>query len=107
MIEESAALGIAQYYLLETTEYLEGLVTDSAFDHPSSRSTEDDRSQYYRPKIPPTWIFRFYLSPPDDEFQSQGGWPPPQINICVDAETGQVWQHYPRNGGIQRPRSKK
>jgi hypothetical protein len=93
-IAESAAREIAQNYLLETTEYSEGLLSDDDFDNPLSYFTNTDPLDYYGHTIRSTWIFRFYLSPPpDDLWLSTGGWPPPAMKICVDAQTEQVWKH--------------
>jgi hypothetical protein len=92
-IVESVAREIAQNYILETNEYLAGLLSDRDFDDPSSYFTNTDPLDCYRHNIRPTWIFRFYLSQPDDLWLSAWGWPPPSMEICVDAQTGQVWKH--------------
>ena len=89
-IEEPAARLIAQNYILDNTKDLEGLLSyvhPNDFDNPSSELTDIDPLDYYQEHIRSTWIFRFYWTD-----SAEMGSPPPYFRICVDAQTGQVWQ---------------
>jgi hypothetical protein len=104
-LEESDAYKIARDYIEQNAESFEEYLSEYDLSHPKNIFLSGTDPSNYYPVSRAVWVVSFWCSVLDEWGDGNGGWPPPQIAICVDAETGEVWRYTTPKKSSQQQRA--